>query len=89
MFEIISSEVCLASAIWLGSKALKCWLVEARHHHVGRVLYAQHTHATHFILKLWYDSIVKCIIDNFSRKILAQAVKNMHDHIFILWQIKG
>ena len=39
--------------------------------------------------KLWYDSIVKCITDNLSRKILAYAVKNVHDHIFILWQMKG
>ena len=64
-------------------------LVEARHNHVSRVLSAQHTYATHFFLNLWYDSIVKCILDNFSPKILAQAVKNVHDHIFILWQIKG
>ena len=63
--------------------------VEARHHHVSRVLSAQHTYATDFFLKLWYDSIVKCSIDNFSRKILVQALKNVHDHIFILWQIKG
>ena len=64
-------------------------LVEARHHHVTRVLSAQHTNATDFFLKLWYNSIVKCILDNFSRKILAQAVKNVHDHNFILRQIKG
>ena len=64
-------------------------LVEARHHHVSRVLSAQNTHEADFFLKLWYDSIVKCIIDNFSRKKLAQAPKNVHDHIFILWQIKG
>ena len=64
-------------------------LVVARHHQVSRVLSAQHTYATDFLLKLWYDSIVKCIIDNFSRKILVQALKNVHDHIFILWQIKG
>ena len=64
-------------------------LVEARHHHVNHVISAQHTYATDFFLKLWYDSIVKCILHNFSRKILAQAVKNMHDNIFILWQIKG
>ena len=63
-------------------------LVEAHHHHVRRVLSAQHTYATDFFfLKLWYDSIVKCILDKFMRKILAQAVKNVHDHIFILWQI--
>ena len=47
------------------------------------------TYATDFFFKLWYDSIVKCILHDFSRKILAQAVKNEHDHIFILWQIKG
>ena len=64
-------------------------LVEARPHHESRVLSVQHTYATDFFLKLWYDSIVKCILDNFSRKLLAQAVKNVHDHIFILWQIKG
>ena len=64
-------------------------LVEARHHHVIRVFSAQHTYATDFFLKLWYDSIVKCILHNFSRKRLAQAVKIMHDHIFIPWQIKG
>ena len=64
-------------------------LVEARHHHESRELSAQHTYATDFFLELWYDSIVKCIIDNFSRKILAQALKNGHNHIFILWQIKG
>ena len=64
-------------------------LVEACHHHVSRVFSAQHTYATDFFFKLWYDSIVKYILHNFSRKILAQAVKNMHDHIFILWQIKG
>ena len=60
-------------------------LVEARHHHVSFMLNSQHTYAADFFLKLWYDSIVKCILDNFSRKIVAQAVKNMHDHIFILW----
>ena len=64
-------------------------LVEAHHHHVSRVLSAQHTYATDFFLKLWCDSIVKCILDNFSRKILAQAVKNVDGHIFIIWQIKG
>ena len=64
-------------------------LVEARHHHVSRVFSAQHTYATDFFLKLWYDSIVKCILDNFPRNILAQAVKNVHEHIFILWKIKG
>ena len=64
-------------------------LVEARRHHESRVLSAQHTYETDFFFKLWYDSIVKCILNNCSRKILAQAVKNVHDHIFILWQIKG
>ena len=64
-------------------------LVEARHHHVNSVFSAQHTYTTDFSLKLWYDPIVKCILDNFSGKILEQAVKNVHDHIFILWQIKG
>ena len=64
-------------------------LVEARHHPMSRELSAQHTYATDFFLKLWHDSIVKCILGNFSRKIQAQAVKNVHDHIFILWQIKG
>ena len=65
------------------------YLVEARHQNVSRVFSAKHTYATDFLLKLWYESIVKCILHNFSRKILAQAVKNMHNHIFILWQIKG
>ena len=64
-------------------------LVEARHHHVSRLLSAQHTYATDFFLKLWYDSVVKYILNNFSRNILAQAVKNVQDHILILWQIKG
>ena len=64
-------------------------LVEARHHHVNRVFSAQDTNATDFLMKLWYDSIAKCILHNFSRQILAQAVKNVHDHILILWQIKG
>ena len=27
-------------------------------------------------------------LHNFPRKILAQAVKNVHDQTFILWQIK-
>ena len=64
-------------------------LVEARHHHVSRLLSAQHIYATDFFLKLWYDSVVKYILNNFSRNILAQAVKNVQDHILILWQIKG
>ena len=64
-------------------------LVEARHHHESRVLSAQLTCATDFFLKLWYDSTVKCILDNFSWKILAQAVKKVHDYIFTLWQLKG
>ena len=67
----------------------KSGLVESRHHHVSRVLSAQHTYATDFVLKQWHDCIVRCILDNFSQKMLAQAVKNVHDHIFILWQIKG
>ena len=53
--------------------------VETRHHHVNRVITAQHTYATDFFLKMWYDSIVKCILCNFSRKILVQVVKNVHD----------
>ena len=57
-------------------------LVEAHHHHVSRVLSAQHPYATDFFLKLWYDSIVKWILDNFVRQMIAQAVKNVHDHIF-------
>ena len=52
---------------------------------VSCVFSAQHTHATDFFLKLWYDSIVKCILDNFSRDIIVQAVKNVHDPIFITW----
>ena len=71
MFKIISSEVYLASAPWLGSMHWNGALVEARHHHESHVLYAQHTYATDFFLKLWYVSIVKCILDNLSRKILA------------------
>ena len=63
--------------------------VEARHHHMSRVLSAQHTYATDFFLKLWYDSIVKYILDTFLHKMLARAVKNAHDHIFTLWQING
>ena len=35
---------------------------------VNRVLSTQHTYATDFFLKLWYDSILKCILDNSSRK---------------------
>ena len=64
MFKIISFEVGLASATWLGSNALKWCLVEARNNHVSRVLSAQPTHATNIFLKLWYNSIVQCIIDN-------------------------
>ena len=64
-------------------------LVEARHHHVESVFSAQHTDATDFFLKLWYDLFTKCFVHNFSQTILAQAVKNVHDNIFILWQIKG
>ena len=63
-------------------------LVEARHHHVNRMLSALHTYATDIFLKLWYDSIVKCILDNFSQKLPVQAVKNEYYHIFILLQMK-
>ena len=49
-------------------------LVETRHHHVSRVLSAQHTYATDFFFKLWYDSNAKCILQNFSRKLFAQAI---------------
>ena len=55
----------------------------------NRVFSAQHTSATDFALKLWKDANAKCILHNFLRKIQAQAVKNMHAQIFILWQIKG
>ena len=64
-------------------------LVEASHYNVNRVLSAKHTYATDFFLKLWYDSFAKSISHYFSRKILAQDVKNMHDHIFILYQKGG
>ena len=58
--------------------------VEARHHHMRHVFSAQQTYATNFFLKLWYDFIEKCIIQNFLRKILAQAIINVHENIFQL-----
>ena len=47
------------------------------------------TYATDFYSKMWYDSIEKCILQIFLRQILVQVVKNGHENIFIMWQIKG
>ena len=63
--------------------------VEAHHHHVSRVLHAQYTYPTDFFLKLWHQSIVKCIYITFRKTMLAQVVKNVHDNIFVLCQIKS
>ena len=58
-------------------------LAEARQHrmhHIMHMFSPQHTYATDFFLKMWHDSNEKGILHIFSRQILAQAVKNGHDH---------
>ena len=37
-------------------------LVEVRHHHMHHVFRAQHTCATDFYLKMWYDFIEKSFL---------------------------
>ena len=50
-----------------------------KHKHL--VFPAEHSFVTNIYLKMWYDS--------FWWQILSQAFKNAHDHIIILWEIKG
>ena len=52
-----------------------CIELVSRHHHVHHEFFTQQTYGTNIFLTLWYDLIEKCILQNFSRKTLEQAVQ--------------
>ena len=50
-------------------------LVEDRHHHKHLVFSAQHTFATDFFLKMWYDSIQNAFSEIFGGKCYRKPSK--------------
>ena len=68
LFKMICSEVWL---IWLGSCALKWRPCRSPPPPCEPCVSAQHIYATDLFLKLWFDSITKCISHNISLIILV------------------
>ena len=65
-----------ASATLLSKNALKRGLFEARQHNMHHVFSVYLTCAVDFFLKIWCDSIEKCLfLESFWRQIPPQAVK--------------